>query len=260
MAYKQRIGIPAATQSILTDDPDFLRLIVERVIQEVLEAEMTAHLRAEPYERSPERRGYRNGYKPRQLNTRVGTLSLQIPQDRDGTFSTQLFARYQRNEKALVLALMEMYVEGVSTRNVREITEVLCGTSFSKSLVSELAGQLDTELDAWRHRPLAETTYPYLSVDARYEHVRQDGRIVSQGVLIVAGVRADGHREILAVAVADTESEATYQYLFRDLKARGLSGVRLVTSDDHKGLKAAIDRHFQGASCQRCQVHFARDL
>ncbi len=260
MAYRQRTGMTAATQSILTDDPDFLRILVERVIQEVLEAEMTAHLHADPYERSAARTGYRNGSKPRQLNTRVGTLTLQVPQDRDGTFSTQLFARYQRNEKALVLALMEMYVEGVSTRKVREITEVLCGTSFSKSLVSELAGQLDTELAAWRHRPLMETTYPYLSVDARYEHVRQDGRIVSQGVLIVAGVRADGHREILAVEVADTESEATYQQVFRDLKARGLSGVRLVTSDAHKGLKAAIDRQFQGVSWQRCQVHFARDL
>ncbi len=143
---------------------------------------------------------------------------------------------------------------------MREITEALCGTSFSKSLVSELAGQLDAELDAWRNRPLTETTYPYLSVDARYEHVRQGGQIVSQGALIVAGVRADGHREILAVAVADTESEATYQHLFRGLKARGLSGVRLVTSDSHTGLRAAIDRHFQGASWQRCQVHFARDL
>ena len=260
MAYRQRTGMTEATQSILTDDPDFLRLIVEWVIQEVLDAEMTAHLHADPYERSASRTGYRNGYKPRQLNTRVGTLMLQVPQDRDGTFSTQLFARYQRSEKALVLALMEMYVEGVSTRKVRAITEVLCGTNFSKSLVSELAGQLDTELDAWRNRPLTETTYPYLSVDARYEHVRQGGRIVSQGVLIVAGLREDGHREILAVAVADTESEATYHQLFRDLKARGLSGVRLVTSDSHKGLTAAIDRHFQGASWQRCQVHFAREL
>ena len=260
MAYKQRTDVSAATQPIWTDDPDFLRTLVERVVQAVLEAEMTAHLHAEPYARSPERRGYRNGYKPRQLNTRVGTLTLQVPQDRDGTFSTQLFARYQRNEKALVLALMEMYIEGVSTRKVRDITEALCGTTFSKSLVAELAGQLDAELGAWRNRPLTETTYPYLSVDARYEHVRQGGQIVSQGVLIVAGVRADGHREILAVAVADTESEASYHQLFRDLKARGLSGVRLVTSDDHKGLKAAIARHFQSASWQRCQVHFARDL
>jgi putative transposase len=260
MAYRQRTGMAAMTQSILTDDPDFLRFIVERVLQELLEAEMTAHLHAEPYERSTERRGYRNGYKPQQLNTRVGTLTLQMPQDRDGTFSTQLFARYQRSEKALVLALMEMYVEGVSTRKVREVTEVLCGTSFSKSLISELAGQMDAEMDAWRNRPLTQSTYPYLSVDARYEHVRQDGQIVSQGALIVAGVRTDGHREILAVTVADTESEATYHHLFADLKARGLSGVRLVTSDAHKGLKAAIGRHFQGASWQRCQVHFSRDL
>jgi putative transposase len=260
MAYRQRTGMTTATQSVLMDDPDFLRLIVERVVQAILEADAAqrapaAHLHAEPYERNAERRGYRNGYKPRML-TRVGTLTLQVPQDRDGTFSTQLFARYQRSEKALVLALMEMYVEGVSTRNVREITEVLCGTSFSKSLVSELAGQLDMELEAWRNRPLTETTYPYLSVDARYEHVRQDGRIASQGVLIVTGVRADGHREIRAVTVADTESTATYQHLFGELKARGMSGVQLVTSDAHKGLKAAIDRHFQGASWQRCQVTF----
>jgi transposase-like protein len=192
-----------------------------------------------------------------------GTLSWQVPQDRDGTFSTQLFTRYHRNEKALVLALMEMYVEGASTREVRDITEVLCGTSCSKRLVSELAGQRDAELDAWRKRPLTETTDPDVSVDARYEHVRQGGHAaqrapVSQGVLIVAGVRADGHREILAVAVADTESEATCHQLVRDLNARGLSGVRLVTSDDHRRLKAAIDRHFQGAAWQRCQVHFAR--
>jgi transposase-like protein len=141
MAHRQRTGIAAATQSVLTDDPDFLRILVERVIQEILEAEMSAHLHADPYERSMTRTGYRNGSKPRRRNNRVGTLTLQVPQDRDGTFSTQLFARYQRNEKVLVLALMEMYVEGVSTRKVREITEVLCGTSFSKSLVSELAGQ-----------------------------------------------------------------------------------------------------------------------
>ncbi len=209
MASKQRTGMSATTQSFLTDDPDFLRLIVARVVQTVLEAEMTAHRNAEPDERSATRTGCRNGYKSRQPNTRVGTRALQVPQDRDGTCSTQLFGRYQRNEQALVLALMEMYAEGVSTRKVREITEVLCGTSFSKSLVSELAGQLDSALEAWRNRPLAETPHPYLSVDARYEHVRQGGQIVSQGVRIVAGVRAAGRREILAVDVADTESEAT---------------------------------------------------
>ena len=260
MAKGNGTGVKAVAQAALTDDPDFLRQIVERTLQEILEAEMTAHLGAARYERSAGRQGQRNGYKPRTLHTRVGTLTLPVPQDRESTFSTQRFARYQRNEQALVLALMEMYLEGVSTRKVAEITEVLCGTSFSKSLVSHLAGELDTELAAWRARPLSDTAYPYLFVDARYEHVRVDGRIVSQGVLVVSAVRGDGRREILAVEVADTESEATYQALFRDLKARGLAGVRLVTSDDHAGLRAAIARHFQGASWQRCQVHDTRNL
>jgi putative transposase len=249
-----------AAQGVLLDDADFLREIVERVLQEVLEAEMTEHVGAVPHERTDTRKGHRNGHKPRTLRTRVGTLNLLVPQDREGTFSTRLFCRYQRNEKALVLALMEMYVEGVSTRKVKDVTEQLCGTTFSKSLISSLAGRLDAELEAWRSRPLEAKAYPYLFVDARYEKVRVDGRVVSQGVLVVSGVRDDGYREILAVEVADTESEATYQEMFRSLKSRGLSGVELVCSDDHKGLKAAIIRHFQGASWQRCQVHYVRNL
>jgi transposase-like protein len=155
---------------------------------------------------------------------------------------------------------MEMYLQGVSTRNVAAITEELCGTSFSKSQVSALVGRLDPELAAWRTRPLTAAAYPYLVVDARYEHARVDGRVVTLGVLVVAGVRDDGRREILAVEEADTESEAAYHELFKRLKDRGLRGVELVTSDDHRGLRAAIDRHFQGASWQRCQVHFARNL
>ena len=222
-------------QAVLLDHPDFLQTVVERTLQQVLEAEMTAHLGAEPYERTETRTGHRNGYKPRTVHTRVGTLTLMVPQDREGTFSTSLFARYQRSEKALVLALMEMYLEGVSTRKVQDITEALCGTTFSKSQVSQLVSTLDGELTAWRTRRLDEQHYPYLMVDARYEDVRCDGRIVSQGVLIVAGVRADGKREIVSVEVADTESEASYQECFRQLKARGLSGVELVTSDDHRG-------------------------
>jgi transposase-like protein len=244
----------------LLDDPGFLREVLERVLQEMLEAEMTHHIGAAPYERSATRTGHRNGYKPRTLRTRVGTLKLLVPQDREGTFSTRLFSRYQRNEKALVLALMEMYIEGVSTRKVKEVTEELCGTSFSKSLVSSLAGSLDSELSAWRNRPLEAKAYPYVFVDARYEKVRVDGKVVSQGVLIVSAVRDDGFREICGVEVADTESEASYHELFRSLKARGLKGVQLVVSDDHEGLKAAIARHFQGASWQRCQVHYARNL
>jgi transposase-like protein len=259
MAGHDRTAVARAVQAALVDDPGFLRGVVQGALQAILEAEMTAHLGAEPYERAPERTGYRNGSRPRALHTRVGTLELRVPQDRAGTFSTEVFARYQRSEQALVLGLMEMYLQGVSTRKVSAITEELCGTSFSKSQVSALAGKLDADLAAWRSRPLT-AAYPYLSVDARYEHVRVDGRVVSQGVLVVAGVREDGRREILAVEVADTESEATYQDLFRGLKARGLRGVSLVTSDDHAGLRAAVARHFQGAGWQRCQVHFARNL
>jgi putative transposase len=260
MAKDHRRLAEEVAQGILLDDPGFLKEIVERVLQELLEAEMTEHVGAAPYERTTERKGHRNGHKPRTLRTRVGTLNLLVPQDREGTFSTRLFSRYQRNEKALVLALMEMYVEGVSTRKVKDVTEELCGTSFSKSLVSSLAGRLDAELESWRSRPLEVQGYPYVFVDARYEKVRVDRRVVSQGVLIVSGVRYDGFRELLGVEVADTESEATYQELFRSLKRRGLSGVELVISDDHEGLKAAIARHFQGASHQRCQVHYARNL
>ncbi len=260
MATDNGTGVDAAMQAVVTDDPDFLRNLVGQIVQEILEAEMTAHLGAELYERTESRTGQRNGYKPRQLQTRVGTLTLMVPQDRAGTFATHLFARYQRTEKALVLSLMEMYLHGVSTRKVRAITEALCGTAFSKSQVSRLASTLDADLAAWRSRSLADHRYPYLTVDARYEYVRQGGQVISEGVLIVSGVRDDGKRSILAVDVADTESAATYQALFRDLKARGLTGVRLVTSDDHAGLRAAIDRYFQGAGWQRCQVHYTRNL
>jgi len=259
MAESDGTGLAAVAQAALLDDPAFLREVVQGAVQAILEAEMEAHLGAERYERTAGRSGYRNGSTPRTLRTRVGTVELRVPQDREGTFSTEVFGRYQRTEQALVLTLMEMDVQGVSTRKVAAITEQLCGTSFSKSQVSALAGRLDGDLAAWRERPLT-ATYPYLSVDARYEHVRVDGQVISQGVLIVAGVRDDGRREILAVEVADTESEATYQEVFRRLKARGLQGVALVTSDDHAGLRAAIARHFQGASWQRCQVHFARNV
>ncbi len=259
MAMRNGSDLGTRPQSVI-DDPEFLRGLVERTVQAILDAEMSAHLGAERYERGEERRGYRNGTKPRTLVTRVGTLQLAVPQDRDGTFSTELFARYQRSEQALVSTLMEMYLQGVSTRKVAAITEELCGVSFSKSQVSALTSRLDADLATWRNRRLDAQPYPYLCVDARYEHVRIDGRVVSQGVLIVAGVRGDGQREILAVDVADTESEASYQGLFASLKERGVRGVELVTSDDHTGLRAAIGKHFQGAGWQRCQVHVTRNL
>lgn len=260
MARKNATTPATDVQEALLDDPQLLREILRTALQEILESEMTEHIGARPHERTDSRTGRRNGYKPHTLKTRVGTMTLTVPQDRDGTFSTKLFARYQRTEKALVLALMEMYIVGVSTRKVSKVTEELCGTTFSKSTVSALCGRLDAELSAWRSRSLSDHTWPYLFVDARYEKVRRGAQVVSQGVLIAYGIRDDGFREIVAVECVDTESEATYNALFADLKARGLSGVALVTSDAHAGLKAAIARHFQGASWQRCQVHFNRDL
>ena len=259
MAQNEDTRLTALRDEALIDDPQFLREVVRVALQRFLEAEMTEHLNAAPHERTEGRRGHRNGFKPRQLKTRVGTLQLAVPQDREGAFSSELFNRYQRTEKALVTTLMEMYLEGVSTRKVKDVTEALCGTRFSKSTVSSLVTTLDADLAAWRARRLDDVAYPYLVVDARYEHVRVDGQVTSQGVLVVKGVREDGRREILAVSVADTESEATYDELFRSLEDRGLHGVRMVTSDNHRGLVNAVRRHFQGAAWQRCQVHFIRN-
>jgi len=238
---------------------DVLKGIVEYTVQNLLEGEMERFLGAGSYERTEERRGYRNGYKPRSYKTRVGRLELQVPQDREGKFQTELFERYQRNEQALVLSLMEMVVQGVSTRKVRAITETLCGIEFSRSQVSELSKGLDGKIAQWRNRKL-EGAYPYLMVDARYENVRVGGRVVSRGALIAIGISEAGYREILGTWVADTESEATWSEVFRDLRERGLTGVRYVVSDQHTGLVLAIRRYFQGAVWQRCQVHFMRNI
>jgi transposase-like protein len=249
----------ALTQQVLFDEPDFLREIVQVIVQRMLDAEMTAHLGAKPHERSEDRQGYRCGSYPRTLTTRVGKIELQVPRDRDGRFQTQLFARYQRSEKAFVLALMEMYVQGVSTRKVAAITEELCGTEVSKSQVSSLTVGLDAEIAIWRNRAL-QKRYPYVFVDATWFRARQDGRVHNDAALIAVGVRESGHREVLGVALADSESEASWNDLFRDLRDRGVEDVGLVISDDHRGLVKALGRHFHGASWQRCQVHLMRNL
>jgi len=238
---------------------DPLKALLKHTIQRVLEEELTAFLNAEPYTRTEERRGYRNGYKPRTLKTRVGRLDLMVPKDREGRFQTELFEKYQRNEKALVLAIIEMYVQGVSTRKVKKITEELCGLEISKSQVSTLAKGLDKEVQQWRMSPLTKR-YPYLVVDARVERIRRDGAIIPQSVLIVVGIDNEGYREVLGVWCADSESEASWSTVFRELKERGLHGISYVVSDDHKGLTKAIAREFQGAIWQRCQVHFMRNV
>lgn len=245
-------------QIVQQEGPESLRSLLQTVCQAVLEAEMTQFLQAQPYERTAQRQGYRNGYKPRTLTTRVGTLELRVPQDREGRFSTQLFEHYQRSEQALLLTLQAMYLQGVSTGKVRKVTETLCEKGFSASLVSELTQRLDTQIQAWRNRALTQA-YPYLMVDARYEYVRVDHRVQSWGVLIVKGVREDGQREILSVETGNSENETTWAEVFQRLWERGLRGVIYGVSDEHKGLRAAVARYFQGLGWQRCQVHYQRN-
>jgi putative transposase len=243
-----------------SQDPDWLRDLVEWLIQELLNLEFLEFVGAEPYERSEGRQGYRNGYRQRELFTRVGRLILRVPRDREGRFSTLLFERYQRSEKALVLALQESYLQGVSTRKVKRITEKLCGVEFSKDQVSRMAQGLDEDLYQWRSRPLNKN-YPYLVADARYEHIREDGRVESQGVLTVKGIDEEGYREILSVAVAPGEEEESWSEVFADLLERGLDpkSVVCVVSDQHRGLRAALRRYLPGTIWQRCQTHYQRN-
>ncbi|MEA3441722.1 MAG: IS256 family transposase [Chloroflexota bacterium] len=243
------------------DETDLLRGMVEWLVQELLELEFEEYIGADRHERSEELESYRNGYRQRDLFTRVGRLTLRVPRDRDGRFSTHLFERYQRSEKALVLALQESYLQGVSTRKVRHITEKLCGVEFSKDQVSRMAQALDSELEVWRTRPMQKRKYPYLIVDARYEYVREDGRIESDGVLTVKGVNNEGRREILSVAVAPGEDEASWAEVFANLLDRGIDAkeVQMVVSDEHLGLRAAMRCYFPGAMWQRCQTHYQRN-
>lgn len=241
------------------NDTEFLKELVQTYLQEYLEQEISSHIGALPYERNETRRGHRNGYKPRQLNTRVGKLFLSIPQDRDGTFSTELFERYQRSEQALICCLQEMVINGVSTRRVKKITESLCGLSFSKSQVSEISKKLDKEIQLWLNRPL-EDDYPYIFVDARYNKARRDHKVESHAVLIAKGVNISGKREIIGVDVCNGENETNWSLFFEGLKQRGLSGVRLVISDAHSGLVSAIEQTFPGTQWQRCQTHFKKNI
>jgi putative transposase len=245
-------------KALLVDDADLMREIVRAAVTEILEVEMSEALGAERGERTEGRLGYRAGYYQRSLITRVGKLELRVPRDREGRFSTQLFERYSRSEKALVGALAEMYVQGVSTRKVKAITEELCGHSFSASAISRINSDLDEGLAQFASRRLEEP-YPYLICDARYERVREGGVIVSQAVSIAVAVDWEGRRQILAVDLANRESRSSWRDFLLGLRKRGLSGVEFVVSDDHAGLKAAIREVLPEAVWQRCYVHFLRN-
>ena len=240
----------APVNELFAKSPDGLREIVRAVMQEMLEAEMTDALGAGKGERTGARLGYRSGYYSRTLVTRVGKLELRVPQDRDGRFSTELFERYQRSEQALVATLAEMYVQGVSTRKVKAITEELCGHAFSASAISAINKRLDESLDAFARRPLAEP-FPYLILDARYEKVREGGVVMSQAVLIAIGIDWDGRRQILAVDMANRESRSSWKDFLLGLRRRGLNGVEFVVADDHAGLRSAVREVLAEAAFQR---------
>ena len=239
-------------------DEAFSRLL-EAILNQVLVAQSSEQLGAMPYERSEDRTAYRNGFRDRDLTTRIGSITLRIPRHRNGEFSTTMFNRYQRSEQALVLAMIEMVVNGVSTRKIENITEELCGKSFSKSTVSKLCEHLDPIVLAFRNRPL-EKHYPFVIVDAMYIKVREDGRVCSKGLLIATAVNEEGNREVIGFQLSNSESETSWGDFFNGLKSRGLTDVDLMVSDNHKGLVKAIKKHFQGTTWQRCQTHFSRNI
>jgi transposase-like protein len=255
-----QVTLNAQTLQRLFSGDSQLAQLLESILNQVLEAQVGEQLQADRYERTDQRQGYRNGYKSRQHTTRVGTLTLRVPQVREGGFSTELFARFQRSEQALIMTLMEMVVNGVSPRKVARITEELCGARFAKSTVSELSQALDPPVAAWNDRDLSRRRYPFVFVDALVLKVREEGRVRSCSALIATGVNEAGYREILGLQLGDSESEQSWRDFFRWLKGRGLSGVDLVVSDNHGGLVNAVQVQFQGASWQRCQMHLSANV
>ena len=249
----------ALIASCLADDPEYARQLVETALKTVLEGEMTDLLGVTKGERSEVRSGYRSGHYTRKLTMKVGTLELRVPQDRDGRFSTQVFERYRRSEKALASILAEMYVSGTSTRKVAKLAETLCRHEFSHTTISNMVAELDEALQAFASRRLDDTKFPYVMLDARYEKVRDAGAVQSRAVQIAVGIEPAGRRHLLAVELADRESENSWTTLLSGLKARGLQGVEYVASDSHEGLKNAIAKVLPMALWQRCAVHFLRN-
>jgi putative transposase len=261
MALDQSALLDLLAQLKLTDVPDRIRVATETLYQELIDAEATAFIGAAPFERSVDRTTLRNGSRPRTLTTTAGDLDLRIPKLRQGSFFPALLERRRRVDQALFAVVMEAYLHGVSTRKVDDLVKALgAETGISKSEVSRICAGLDAEVAQFRDRSLAALEYPYVFLDATYCKARVNHRIVSQAVVVAFGVAADGRREVLGFDVGDTENEAFWTEFLRSLKTRGLSGVGLVISDAHTGLKKAISTVFQGAAWQRCRVHFMRNF
>jgi transposase-like protein len=254
MTYSNDFILPAEIlEQITTEGFDILPELIRLVVNTAMQVERQKRLGAAPFERSPERRGQANGFKPKTVKTRLGEITFDIPQVRQGGFYPGALEKGLRSERALRLTLAEMDVQGVSTRKVTAIMEQLCGADISSSQVSRAMALLDGTLEAWRNRPLGEIVYLFL--DARYEDVRQDGQVRDAAVLIASGVDRSGKRQILGVSVSLSEQEVHWRTFLQGLVARGLSGVQLIVSDDHAGLKAARRAVFGGIPWQRCQFH-----
>ena len=260
MADESRIGLQELLRKAqMEGDVDFLREGVRVLAQALMEIEIEEHLGASRHERTEGRSGHRNGYRQRSWDTRAGTVELAVPRVRDSSYFPSLLEPRRRAERALAAVVQEAYVHGVSTRKVDELVKALGMAGISKSRVSELCEELDEEVERFRGRPL-EGLYPYVWLDATYLKARQDGRVAATAVVIAVGVNAKtGEREVLGLDVGPSEDGAFWTSFLRSLVARGLSGVRLVTSDSHRGLKGAIEAVLQGASWQRCRVHFMRN-
>ncbi len=258
MTYRQDFTVPAELMEQVAEQgleivPELIRIVINAAMQ----AERSEYLQAEPYQHAPERTGHANGYKPKTLRTRLGDITFAVPQVRESGFYPQALEKGLRSERALTLALAEMYVQGVSTRKVKAITEELCGVRITSSAVSQAASQLDNELAKWRERPLDE--YRFLHLDAYYEQGREDGHVRDLAVLSAVGVNPQGKREILGVSVSLSEHEVHWRVFLESLKQRGLGGVQLITSDDHAGLRAARLAVFGGIPWQRCQFHLQQN-
>lgn len=258
MTYQGDFTLPSELlEQIATQGFDILPELIRIVINAAMQAERQQYLGAAPYQHSPDRNGHANGFKPKTVKTRLGDIRFDIPQVREGGFYPQALEKGLRSERALNLALAEMYVQGVSTRKVTAIVEQLCGSGVSSTLVSRAAAMLDETLEAWRNRPLEEMVY--LLLDARYEKVRRDGQIRDAAVLLAVGIDRKGHRHVLGVSISLGEHEIHWRSFLQSLVQRGLRGVQLITSDDHPGLKAARPAVFGGISWQRCQFHLQQN-
>jgi putative transposase len=258
MTYREDFTLPAELlERVSKQGFDILPELIQVIINAAMQAERQQYLKAEPYQHSEEREGHANGYKPKTVRTRVGSITFSIPQVREGGFYPEALEKGLRSERALLLALAEMYVQGVSTRKVKAVTEQLCGVAMSSTQVSHAAALLDVDLEKWRNRPLGE--YIYLFLDAYYEQVREDGQVRDLAVLSAVGIKRDGKREILGVSVSLSEHEVHWRAFLESLKTRGLGGVQLITSDDHAGLRAARQAVFGGIPWQRCQFHLQQN-